>query len=99
MDNWDLKENFLDVADLGGPATSTSAPSLPAPEADGAFMFAMLVQDRSPVVSKTVAQAGLRALQKSYLVAIERATGELINSVGPEEVLAKVRDWGSARCM
>lgn len=89
VDNWDLKENFLDVADLGGPATSTSAPSLPAPEADGAFMFAMLVQDRSPVVSKTVAQAGLRALQKSYLVAIERATGELINSVGPEEVLAK----------
>ncbi|CAG9467531.1 unnamed protein product [Pedinophyceae sp. YPF-701] len=56
-------------------------------DANKEFVIAMEVKKGSPLIAKTVDQAGLRGLPQTFLVAIERATGEAINAVGPEEVV------------
>lgn len=51
------------------------------------YFTEMLVQGNGPLVGKTIAQAGLRALGGLYLMEIDRA-GHLLQAVGPDEVLA-----------
>ncbi|HSK15057.1 MAG TPA: SLC13 family permease [Gaiellaceae bacterium] len=52
------------------------------------FTVELLVAPRSPLAGRTVAEAGLRALQGVFLVEIER-DGRGITPVSPEEVLAE----------
>lgn len=84
----DVVANLADVADLkggdGGNGTNGGGPQALERE----FMLAMEIADRSPVVGKTVDGAGLRCLPSAFLVALERATGQHINAVGPDEVRA-----------
>ncbi|WP_217914874.1 SLC13 family permease [Miltoncostaea marina] len=51
------------------------------------FTLEMIVEDRSPIVGRSVAEAGLRNLQGVYLVEVER-DGNRISSVRPDEILA-----------
>jgi len=55
---------------------------------DGAREYAieMLVQSNSPLIGRTIEQAGLRHLPGAFLAEIERA-GSLLPAVGPAEVL------------
>jgi di/tricarboxylate transporter len=50
------------------------------------YTVEMIVEGGSPLVSKTIEQAGLRHLPGMYLMAIERA-GEAMVAVGPQERL------------
>ena len=51
------------------------------------YLTEMLVQGGGPLVGKTIAQAGLRALGGLYLLEIDRH-GRLLQAVAPDEVLA-----------
>lgn len=50
------------------------------------YSIEMMVEPASPLVGKTIEQAGLRHLVGMYLAEIERG-GEIIPAVGPQEVL------------
>ncbi|MDP6541565.1 MAG: SLC13 family permease, partial [Phycisphaerales bacterium] len=50
------------------------------------YEIKMLIEDDSPIIGKTIAQAGLRSLDGLYLYAIIRED-QLIHTVTPEEVL------------
>lgn len=54
------------------------------------YAVQMIVEPRSPLVGKTIAQAGLRHLPGLYLAEIERE-GQLMPAVGPDQVL-RARD-------
>lgn len=65
------------------PARASSIESLSNPRE---YTVEMLVQPGSPLVGKTIEEAGLRRLQATYLAEIERH-GDSIVAVGPEERL------------
>ncbi len=65
------------------PSRSSSMESLSNPRE---YTVEMMVQPGSPLVGKTIEEAGLRRLEATYLVEIERH-GDSIVAVGPEERL------------
>ncbi len=65
------------------PKRSSSIESLSNPRE---YTVEMLVQPGSPLIGKTIEEAGLRRLEATYLVEIDRR-GESIVAVGPEERL------------
>lgn len=81
----DMQANFV-VSEMGHANGSGAEGSA---DIEKEFMIAMVVQDRSPILGKTVQDAGLRNLPATFLVALERATGQHINAVGPDEVIMK----------
>ncbi len=53
------------------------------------FTIEAMVTAASPLAGRSVAEAGLRALEGVFLFEIERDDGRVISPVGPEEVLAE----------
>jgi di/tricarboxylate transporter len=98
---WSTMKQFWAIALLGVPVAVLSIPFIAltsrwllperiAPDAlkgEREYTVGVEVKANSPVVGKTIEQAGLRSLPGLFLSSIERG-GQVLPAVGPEEVLS-----------